>query len=388
MHARAIAGQISRRVDVVMYRWRRTVATSAEGLDSGHVVQFYGREEDLADQVAGYLLGALRDGGVAVVIATAAHRQAFEGRLAQAGVDLAAAARDGRYQVLDAGDAVRVLTPGGRPDPGAFDRLIGGLIRRAVLVNAAGAALSAETAGATVLAEAAGATVLAEAAGAAGQHGRPVRAYGEMVALLWDAGLVNAAVELEEMWNSLGAQCAFSLFCGYPASSVSGDGQLEAFTEVCRLHRSVVGGWPAAPAASASAAAPAASADPAAPAASTDRDAARAFAFSADAPAAARHFAVDALRRLGAADLTDDTALVVTELAANAIVHAQTGFTVNLSARPDVLRISVRDASPAPPAGLPAAPLHGLGAVDMLASRWGVEPVGHSGKSVWVELRR
>ena len=39
-------------------------------LDVGHVVQFYGHEEELADQVAGYLLAALQGGGVAVVIAT------------------------------------------------------------------------------------------------------------------------------------------------------------------------------------------------------------------------------------------------------------------------------------------------------------------------------
>jgi hypothetical protein len=118
----------------------------------------------------------------------------------------------------------------------------------------------------------------------------------------------------------------------------------------------------------------------------------RAFAWSGDAPAAARHFAVDAVRRLGAADLVDDTALVVTELAANAVVHAGTGFTVDLAADPDVLRISVRDASPLPGAaaavGLPAVPLHGLGAVAALARRWGVEPLGHSGKLVWVELPR
>ena len=117
----------------------------------------------------------------------------------------------------------------------------------------------------------------------------------------------------------------------------------------------------------------------------------RTFALCRDAPAAARHFAVDAVRRLGAANLADDTALVVTELAANAIVHAQTGFTVDLSASRDVLRITVRDASPLPPAAaadLPALPLHGLGAVDALASRWGVERLGHSGKLVWVELRR
>jgi len=310
------------------------VVARSEPLDVGHVVQFYGHEEELTDRVAGYLLAALQRDGVAVVIATAAHRRAFEARLRQAGVDLAAAARSGNYLTLDASDTVRALMPDGRLDRDAFDRVVGGLIRRA------------------------------------GQQGRPVRAYGEMVTLLWEAGLVNAAVQLEELWDALGLRYAFSLFCGYPASSVSGDGHLEAFAEVCRLHHSVVGGWPA----------------PAAPRAT------RTFAWSGDAPAAARHFAVDAVRRLGAADLADDTALVVTELAANAMVHAGTGFTVDLAAGPDVLRISVRDASPLPPAaaaaGLPAVPLHGLGAVAALARRWGVEPLGHSGKSVWVELRR
>lgn len=341
-----------------------------EYLDGGHVVQFYGHEEELADRVAGYLLGALQHDGAAVVIATAAHRRAFEGRLTRAGVDLAAAARAGTYRTLDAGDTVRALTTGGQLDRGAFDRVIGSLIADA------------------------------------GQGKRPVRAYGEMVALLWDAGLVNDAVQLEEMWGSLGLSHSFSLFCSYPARSVTGDGHLEAFAEVCRLHGSVVGGWPApagrgwpAPAGPGATQAPAGPGMTRAPAgrgatgvpAPAARDASRAFALSGDAPAAARHFAVDAVRRLGAADLADDTALVVTELAANAIVHAQTGFTVDLSASPDVLRITVRDASPLPPASaadLPALPLHGLGAVDALASRWGVERVGHSGKLVWVELRR
>jgi hypothetical protein len=59
------------------------------------------------------------------------------------------------------------------------------------------------------------------------------------------------------------------------------------------------------------------------------------------------------------------------------------------------LRISVRDAGPLPPlevegtgSALPPAPLHGLGAVDALASQWGVEALGNAGKTVWVDLRR
>jgi hypothetical protein len=168
------------------------------------------------------------------------------------------------------------------------------------------------------------------------------------------------------MWNELGRGHAFSLFCGYSAGSVAGQDQCDAFAEVCRLHQEIVVSNVA-----------------------DNPGAMRSFAFGAEAPAAARHFAVAVLERWGAADLTDDAALVVTELAANSIVHAHSGFTLTLSAPGDAIRISVRDACPLP-AGeeLPTAQLHGLGAVNALASRWGVESLGPAGKAVWVELRR
>jgi hypothetical protein len=150
----------------------------------------------------------------------------------------------------------------------------------------------------------------------------------------------------------------------------------ERAAQACRMHREVAGASP--PEGTGSGA----------------QGAVRTFALSRDAPAAARHFAVGALRRWGIADLADDVALVVTELAANAVRHARSGFTVILSSRSDTVRISVRDASPLPPAGvsgsgsvLPVAPLHGLGAVNAMATRWGVESLGSVGKTVWVELR-
>ena len=296
-----------------------------------HVVQFYGHDEELAERVAGYLLEALGGGGVAVVIATPEHRRQFEDRLKKAGADLATARDSGTYLTLDAGQTVRELMDASGLDRVAFDRVIGGLIRQA------------------------------------GAGGRPVRLYGEMVALLWDDGLVNAAIELEAMWVELGRTHSFSLFCSYPAGSVTGVGYLDAFAAVCRLHREVVGVSPG------------------------ELAAVRTYPFSRDAPAAARHFTVGTLRDWAAGDIADDAALVVTELAANAIVHAHSAFTILLSAHGDLVRISVRDASPvsgAPGAALAPAPLHGLGAVDALASRWGVESLGNAGKTVWVELRR
>jgi MEDS: MEthanogen/methylotroph, DcmR Sensory domain len=287
------------------------------------VVQFYGRDEELAERVTGYLLGALASTGVAIVIATPEHRLEFETRLGQAGVDLAAARDDGSYLALDAAQTLSELMAADELDSAAFDRVIG--------------------------------TVIA----AAGAGGRPVRAFGEMVALLWDDGLVNDAVQLEAMWEELGGRYPFSLFCGYRADSVTSD--MDAFAEVCRLHGEIGGGRSVT---------------------------ARTFAFSREAPAAARHFAVATLNAWGAGDLAGDVALVVTELAANAIMHAQSAFTVILSARDDLLRISVRDRAPLRGNELRALPLHGLGAVDAIASRWGVEPLGAAGKTVWVDLHR
>jgi hypothetical protein len=67
-----------------------------------------------------------------------------------------------------------------------------------------------------------------------------VRAYGEMVALLWDAGNVAGAIELEALWNDLLDDVRFGLFCAYPSASVAGHGDVEASRRVCDLHTSVI----------------------------------------------------------------------------------------------------------------------------------------------------
>jgi hypothetical protein len=308
-----------------------------------------GHDAELAERVADYLLGALERGGAAIVIASPEHRDAFVAQLAEAGADLDAARARGAYVVLDARETLREFSAADRLDPDAFDRVVGGLTRRA------------------------------------GAGGRVVRAYSEMVATLWDDGLVNGAAQLEQMWDHLGRELAFSLFCGYRADSVTRPGRADALAEVCRVHEQLVG----------NATGQVAETSPEAVALRAEAGqagAVRAFPFSREAPATARHFVVSTLTGWGATDIAEDAALVVTELAANAIVHAHSAFTVILSARHDQVRVCVRDAR-ALPAGDPAGalmpvPLHGLGAVDALASGWGVESLGSAGKTVWVELRR
>ncbi|MGE5292101.1 MAG: MEDS domain-containing protein [Micromonosporaceae bacterium] len=108
---------------------RTAVGDVATGPQS-HVVQFYGGDEEFAGSVGGFIAGAIAGGGVAIVAATAVHQRAFATRLAEAGVDVAAARSCGALVALDAGEMVRRLLAGERIDPVGFDAVIGAGVRQ------------------------------------------------------------------------------------------------------------------------------------------------------------------------------------------------------------------------------------------------------------------
>ena len=312
-----------------------------------HVVQFYDRDEELTENAGDYLAGAIAEGGAAVIVATPGHCAGFEARLAADGVNVGAARRDGSLVCLDATRVAGQLTRGGWVNLAAF----GTQFRPAIL--------------------------------AAGEAPGPVRIYGEVVALLWAGGHVNAALELEGLWNELGREIPFSLFCGYPRHLVDSSQHQGAVAEVCRLHTAVVGR----PMAGASVTGGSAAGDP------MGRvhwaDVTRTFAGSREDTRAARGFVLGMLEPWRGEQLAADTALVVTELATNAVVHAGSAFSVSLALSGGAIRISVGDTRPVAPPGtdqeLAAAPGHGLGVVAAMATRWGVETMP-SGKAVWAEL--
>jgi anti-anti-sigma factor len=61
-----------------------------------------------------------------------------------------------------------------------------------------------------------------------------------MVALLWDAGQVTLALELEALWNGLAAELPFALLCGYPDRLLAQHSEQEALEQVRRLHSAVI----------------------------------------------------------------------------------------------------------------------------------------------------
>jgi anti-sigma regulatory factor (Ser/Thr protein kinase) len=310
-----------------------------------HAVRFYGADSELAAAVAEYLAEGLRSGDGVLVVATEAHRCLFAENLAGNDIDVRAYSDAGRLLMADAAGQLGRFLAVDRLDRELFESVAADLIRRA--------------------------------AGA----GRRVRIYAEMVALLWDAGQVTLAIELEELWNELGARVPFSLLCGYPARLLTDAGQADAVRQIFALHSSVtVAGHGAHSAHSARGGH--------APDGRT-AERARSFPFELDSVRAARHFVTGTLTPAAGDALAGDAAIIATELAANAVLHAKSAFTVTVSASASAVRIAVRDERPLTPAG-GAEPFqvrhdHGLGVVARIARGWAVERLS-DGKVVWAEL--
>ena len=305
-----------------------------------HVVHFYQHDDELVETVADFVVDDLRSDGAAVVVATTGHLLAVETALIRRGLDVVAARIDGSLVTVDADEALSRFLIDDWPNFDAFATEVGGMIR------------------------------------ALTDSGRRVKVFGEMVALLWDAGHVAAAIELEKLWNEFGREVPFSLLCGYPARSVTGDGSEDAYLQVCSCHSAVVGDgedrW-----------------DPTNKFVVHRAEQTRNFKGHTTAVSAARCFVADTLYSWGLDQLVGDGSTVVSELATNAIMHAETDFAVSLSSHGHAVRLSVRDHSlvvPVMRTPLPAAISgRGLRMVTALSRRWGTDLVG-DGKVVWAEL--
>ena len=67
-----------------------------------------------------------------------------------------------------------------------------------------------------------------------------VRAFGEMVALLWAEGNHAAAIRLEGLWNELQKSHSFSLFCAYPMGELCEEKFSGAHDSICSVHSRVL----------------------------------------------------------------------------------------------------------------------------------------------------
>ena len=110
----------------------------------------------------------------------------------------------------------------------------------------------------------------------------------------------------------------------------------------------------------------------------------------AGAVASTRHFVRECLALHGRDGAGFTVSLVASELATNAVVHADTPFSVTLASRRGGLHLAVRDSSSDLPVRMVAGPSatagRGLSMVEMLSAAWGVSPEQDGGKSVWASF--
>jgi len=170
-----------------------------------HAVQFYDDEKVLYATVAGFLGQGLVDEQPAILIATEAHRQPILDDLRERSLDVDHAQRNGDLIVLDAHQTLARFMIDDLPNADAFESTAGSLIRDLLIQRS--------------------------------RH-TLIRAYGEMVDVLWQEGKPDAAIRLEILWNRLADRYGFALLCGYSMGHFYK--QTDRFEDVCRQHAHVV----------------------------------------------------------------------------------------------------------------------------------------------------
>ena len=107
-------------------------------------------------------------------------------------------------------------------------------------------------------------------------------------------------------------------------------------------------------------------------------------------PRRARQFVDEVLHRWQRDGAIDRLALIASELVTNAVRHARTEITIELTAEDGALHLEVFDRGAGRPVFLDADPDRpgglGLPIVEALASSWGTR-VREGGKGVWAEVR-
>lgn len=187
--------------------WKRASADVFWGeiAPTDHVLQIYENDDIFIDTLAGYVGGGINAGECVIVIATPNHREALYSRLCSYAINVTTLIDDDRYIALDAEATLALFMIDGWPDEELFNKTISSVIERGIC------------------------------------KGRRIRAFGEMVALLWDKGLNGATVHLEHLWNKFREKNQFCLFCAYPRTGFTKNIN-ESIKMVCDCHSKMIDG--------------------------------------------------------------------------------------------------------------------------------------------------
>jgi hypothetical protein len=168
-----------------------------------HVLQIYEDDKIFIDVLEGFVVDGFKSDESVVIIATPEHLKLLNQRLRAKGYDLFSLTLQDQYIPLDAELTLSQFMINGWPDENLFYHLLTNLLLRAR------------------------------------KRDRQVRAFGEMVALLWSQGLSGATVHLEHLWTRFCESEEFRLFCAYPKSGFT-ENAVESINKICGCHSKVI----------------------------------------------------------------------------------------------------------------------------------------------------
>ena len=168
-----------------------------------HAVRFYESSDALQRIVAEFLGEGLLVGEPGLVIATSVHRAGIVSELRARNIDVDRVQAAGDLVLCDAAEMLDAFMVDGLPNEKRFMNVTLTTIERVCR----------------------------------GRTDCRVRAYGEMVDVLWREKQSIAAIRLEMLWNKLAATQKFSLLCGYAMGHFYKDAE---FKDICNQHTHVV----------------------------------------------------------------------------------------------------------------------------------------------------
>jgi MEDS: MEthanogen/methylotroph, DcmR Sensory domain len=164
-----------------------------------HSVGLYADDNVLIESLVEYVSAGFDNKEAVILIATPAHLQALNQALSEMGYDLDTAIKNDAYINLDAAAMLEHFMVNNWPVRDLFVNTIIPVLERAAAGN------------------------------------RKIRAFGEMVMLLWKRGLHGATVHLEQCWNDLTRDHDFTLLCAYHTSAFN-HGLQSALQHICKAH--------------------------------------------------------------------------------------------------------------------------------------------------------
>jgi hypothetical protein len=172
-----------------------------------HAVGFYQDDASLCRIVADFIDEGFREGSPAIVIATRGHRDAVMARLRTSGVFVDRLLTKGALRMFDADDTLARFMKDGMPNAAEFADTFVPIMQE---MNRGG-------------------------------KDHTIRAYGEMVDVLWQADMQIAAIHLEILWNQLANTQDFKLLCGYSMGNFYKDAAAQVGREdIRRQHTHIV----------------------------------------------------------------------------------------------------------------------------------------------------